>query len=749
MTNNNNYGAFHTRFEQLCWIMNCYLKLIAGAALAAGCVYAADDITEDKTKRIEIPHIDAPPVIDGRLDDEAWQHAIVIDDLHQVLPYEYAAPNERTVFYLAYDKDALYIGARAWDSNPGKITARILKQGSQLMNEDRVGVILDPFNDKRSGYMFEVNPNGVRLDGLFLNPTKFSPDWDGIWRGRAQYTGDGYTVEYAIPFKTLSFDPKNHTWGLNVWREVKRNQEMIGWVSYNRAWNPSAAGEVTGLRDLDIGMGLDIVPSMSLRRIRNFNGLGAKYKLEPSLDVFYKFSPELNGSLTVNTDFSATEIDDRQVDLTRFNLFFPEKRDFFLKDSDIFEFGNIGGFDMQTTVVQVEREDGRPFFSRKIGLSPGGMPVGLDVGAKLSGRVGQWNVGALAIRQAAYDNIDSSDLFVGRVSRKVLGESSIGAIMTLGDPTSNLDNMLAGVDFRYLNTSLPGGRTLEGEIWYQKTHTQGVWGHDAAWGVGLRMPNTNKWRFSLGIKELQKNFNPALGFANRRGVRDYTAEVGYTFRPRSGLLREIYTGLDVRDVQEMGYGLQTQNVKFRPLELTTFQGDYIQFRYDLDKEGLSSPYEISRGIVLPRGLYTFNRYGAYFGTSPARVIAMDAGIWNGDFYNGTRFFAFGAATWRPSKHFSLGGSYEFNEIKLVQGNFITRLMTLNSDIVFTNTLAWTTLVQYDNISKNLGINSRLHWNPEAGRDVYFVVNYNLLDTDHGFVSTHSDITLKASYTFRF
>ena len=749
MTNNYKSGAIDFHLNSLPCMMKHYLKLIAGTALAASCVYAADDLPDPENKRIEIARIDTPPVIDGRLDDDAWKHATVIDDLHQVLPYEYAAPDERTVFYLAYDKDALYIGARAWDSAPDKITARILKQGSHLMNEDRVGVILDPFNDKRSGYMFEVNPNGVRLDGIFLNPTKFSPDWDGIWRGDAQYTREGYTVEYAIPFKTLSFDPDNDTWGLNVWREVKRNQEMIGWVSYNRAWNPSASGEMQGLKDVDIGKGLDIVPSMSMRQIRNFNGLGTKYTLEPSLDVFYKISPDLNASLTINTDFSATEIDDRQVDLTRFNLFFPEKRDFFLKDSDIFEFGNIGGFDMLSTLFPVEREDGRPFFSRKIGLSNSGMPVDLDVGAKISGRVGGWNVGALAIRQAAYDNIDATNLFVGRISRNVLGESSIGAIMTYGDPTSNLDNILAGVDFRYLNTNLPGGRTLEGELWYQKTHTEGLSGHDAAWGVGLRMPDTNGLRFSLGIKELQKNFNPALGFANRRGVRDYIAEAGYTYRPRSGLLREIYTGLDVRHAQELGYGVQTQNIKFRPLELTTFQGDYVQFRYDLNKEGLSSPYEISRGIVLPAGLYTFNRYGAFFGTSPARVIAMDAGVWDGDFYNGTRFFAFAGATWRPSKHFSLGGSYEFNDIKLIQGNFITRLMTLQTDVVFTNTLAWTSLVQFDNLSNNLGINSRLHWNPQAGRDVFFVINYNLLDTENGFVATHSDITLKASYTFRF
>lgn len=741
-------------------MMRSFYNAITVAALAATCVYGAEDTVEAENKVIDIVRIDTAPVIDGRLDEEIWKHATVIDDLHQVLPYEYAAPNERTVFYLAYDKDALYVGARAWYSDPKQITARTLKQGSRLMNEDRVGVILDPFNDKRSGYMFEVNPNGVRLDGLFLKPTQFSPDWDGIWQGEAQYTEDGYTVEYAIPFKTLSFNPDNDTWGLNVWREVVRNQEMIGWVSYNRAWNPSASGEVKGLNNLDIGRGLDIVPSMSLRQVRNFNGLGTKYELEPSLDVFYKISPQLNGSLTINTDFSATEIDDRQVDLTRFSLFFPEKRDFFLKDSDIFEFGNIGGIDFHTTISPVDREDGRPFFSRKIGLSNTGEPVDLDYGGKISGRVGQWNVGALAIRQAAYGDIDATNVFVGRVSRNVLGESSVGAILTYGDPTSNQDNILGGVDFRYLNTNLPGGRTLEGEVWFQKSHTEGISGKDSAWAVGLRMPNSNRFRVGIGIKELQKNFNPALGFAkknfnpaldftNWRGTRSYMADVGYTYRPEGGLLREIFTGLDVLHVHEMGYGVQTQNIRFRALELTTFQGDYIQFHYNVGKEGLSTPFTISPGIELPRGLYTFNRYGVAFGTGPARKLTFEGVVWNGDFYDGTRFFAYGGVSWRPSKHFNVRGSYEFNDINLIEGDFVTRLITFQSDVVLNNTLSWTSLVQFDNISNNLGINSRLHWEPQAGRDVYFVINYNMLNTENGFVSTHSDITLKASYTFRF
>jgi hypothetical protein len=698
------------------------------------CATAAEPA--DREKIFTAPRIETPPVIDGRLDEAVWQQAVVIDDIHQIRPHEYAAPTERTLFYVMYDKDNLYVGARSWYSEPEKMTAHILRQGAELLTEDRIAVILDPFNDKRSGYMFELNPNGVRLDGLFNTPTQFAPWWDGIWQGQSAITGDGYTAEFAIPFKTLSFDPEDEAWGFNVWRSVMHKDEQMGWVSHNRSTNPAAAGEIRGLRDLDIGRGLDIVPSASVRRERDFGRNDTDLRLEPSLDVFYRITPSLNSVLTFNTDFSATEIDDRQVNLDRFNLFFPEKRDFFLKDSDIFDFGNTG--------------NEQPFFSRRIGLSAGGEPVDLDYGGKISGRVGEWNLGALAIRQAGFEDIAAETLMVARVTRNVLEESSLGAIITHGDPTSNLDNALAGVDFRYLNTSLSEGRTLTGELWYLFTNTDGLHDDNAAWGAGLAMPNQNQWNGRIAVREYQRNFNPALGFITRRGVRDHNAEIAYIHRPGRGWLRDVTAGVNYRYVMRLADDkLQTQTVMFRLLELANYQGDRLMFRYFMGKEGLEYPFEISRGVILPRGLYAFDRYGVQYETSPARKVSVFGDYWRGNFYNGKRIGVEFGFLWRPNEHLNFSGAYDFNDIELVQGKFITRLMSFKSDIVFSNTLAWTNLIQFDNVSNNLGFNSRLHWVPQAGRNVYLVYNHNLIDTEDGFVSTRSDITLKANYTFRF
>ena len=697
-------------------------------------------------KRIAASRIESAPIIDGRLDEPVWQSATVIEDIHQVAPHEYEAPGERTIFYVMYDKDALYVGVRAFDSKPEEITAQVLKQGEMLQIEDRVGIVLSPFNDKRSGYMFELNPNGVRLDGLFNSPTQFAPNWDGIWEGDAELTGDGYTAEFAIPFKTLSFDVADDTWGLNVWRQVMRNDEMMGWVSHNRAFNPAASGEITGMTDLDIGKGLDIVPSVSMRRKRDIPTGKSDWQLEPSLDVYYRITPSLNGLLTYNTDFSATEIDDRQVNLSRFSLFFPEKRDFFLKDSDIFEFGNTGN-------------EG-PFFSRRIGLSPTGDPINLDFGGKVSGRLGQWNLGALAVRQGESDGLEASDLMVARVSRNVMEESSLGGIFTYGDPVSNLDNLLAGIDFRYLNTRLSNGKVISGELWYQETHTEGLENDNAAWGAGIHMPNRNQWFGNFSIKEFQKNYNPALGFITRLDVRDTFANIGYTHRPRDiDWLREIRAGFDFRNVTRLGdEKLQTQFMLFIPVELANFQGDRVQFRLINIKEGLDTEFRhpipakdvrSGKSLLLQPGLYSFYRYGIWMETSPARKVSGMVEFFNGEYFNGRRLSLEGGVTWRPGKHFSLGGSFDYNDFEVQQTHFITRLLTMKTDIVFSNTLSWTNLLQFDNVSDNIGINSRIHWIPQAGRNVYFVINYNAIDSEDGFRSNASEITLKANYTFRF
>jgi len=710
------------------------------------------------TKSVPIGRGEAP-VLDGRLDEPAWQAATVIDDFHQIEPIEYAEPAQPTTVRIYYDDNALYIGARMFDSRPDAINANILRQGAQFWRDDFFAVIISPFNDQRNGYRFQLNPNGVRMEMLYFDTNRNDQNWNGIWYGAANRDDEGWTAEIAIPFQTLSFNPENDTWGINFARDVSRLQERSGWVSRNSSQNPSIAGEAVGFEGLQLGRGLDVVPSLTLRNNKDYAAAGSETAGEPSLDVYYKFTPSLNGSLTLNTDFSATEVDDRQVELTRFSLFFPEKRTFFLRDSDIFRFGRIGGrggFGINgTTLSRPDLENGRPYFSRRIGLGAAGQPVDLEAGAKLSGRVGRWNLGALAIRQDQFGDVDATDVLVGRVSANVLAESSVGLIVTDGDPRSNLDNSLVGVDFVYNNSRLAGGRLIQSEAWYQQSDTEGVDDNQSAYGFQLRAPNTLGWRGGVGMKEIEENFSPALGFVNRAGIRDHTAELGYARRASGGLFRTLFGGVDMQRIDFIDGDLQTQVITWRALEIDTVGSDQGRLRVHATKEALTEPFVIwEKGadqVVVPAGTYTFDEAEINASTGAQRTFWGELSYRAGDYFNGERErIGFGIG-WRPSNHFQLTVNYDFNDVELPTGNFNTRLARLRADVIFSATMSWSTLLQYDNVTESMGINTRLHWIPEAGREAFIVLNHNLqdLDLDNRFKSAAADLALKLNYTFRF
>ena len=726
------------------------LCLAAGAAAAQG-----TGLLDPGQKTVRIGRTATPPVIDGDLSDAVWAGAAVVDDLHQVTPIEYAEPYERTEVYILYDDDALYVAARLYDTEPELITARNLRQNDNIGQDDRFYVTIDPFNDRRSGYFFGVNPNGVRGDGLYRNVTEFYGDWDTIFAAAAGRFEGGWTAEIEIPFKSISFDPSTDTWGLNFSRTVVRKNETIAWVSRNRAYNPSVSGLAIGFEGLKQGIGLEVVPSVAAMDRKNFVTGVTTSDVEPSLDLAYRITPQLNASLTINTDFSATEVDDRQVNLTRFGLFFPEKRDFFLREADIFEFGGIGGQrQSQIPGLNTLSQNGRPFFSRRIGLSTTGEIVDLEYGGKISGRIGRWELGALSIRQDEFGAVGADTLSVVRAKLGVLEESNVGIITTEGNPTGNVDNSLAGVDFLYRNTRLPGGRALETDVWYQRSDTEGIEGDDAAYGVSFRLPSAEGFRGTLQYKAYEQNFNPALGFINRSGISDAYLNVGHMLRKSSGYLESWLFNVDYQRIEYLDGGLQTEAFFLRPLTLANRTGDTFTLAYSDFTERLTEPFEIYPGIVIPVGEYDSDTIGVQFGTGAHRKVAANARFVRypgGKFFDGSRSDQWVELIWRPSARFRANLSYELNEVHLPQGSFETRLVRAGFDIAFSPTLSWVNLLQYDNVSEIAGINMRLHWIPEAGREVYFVINHNVadFDRDNRFNSVFSDASAKVSYTFRF
>ena len=705
---------------------------------------------------------DTAPTIDGHLDEPLWQLAAVIDDMHEVRPNEFGEPSEETRFYVIYGDDAIYVGAEFLDSEPDKMVARVLRQGDFSRGDDGLKVMLDPFNQGRAGYVFNLNPHGVRAEGLYRNVTEINWDWQGIWNGAARLNGQGWTAEIAIPFKTLSFDPANETWSINFNRKIGRRDEEIGWVSYNRVQNPANSGRITGLAGLQQGLGLDVVPGLRLSDSRDYIDNYSNTDFEPSLDVFYKPTPALTAALTINTDFSGTTVDTRQINLTRFSIFFPEQRSFFLQDNDIFEFGRItSGRGNEGGIPTSAQESGRPFFSRRIGLSEDGEAIDIEGGLKLTGRAGRWNFGVLNIRQSDYvtfddaGNIDQAvgavNLFVGRVTANILEESTIGAIVTNGDPTSNAGNTLVGVDFQYLNTRFANGKTLEGAAWYQQTDTDGFDGDDAAYGFSLKAPNTEGWIGSISFREFQKNFKPMLGFVSQVDVRDILFSASYKLRPATGIFRSISTGIRSQLTDTLSGDLDKRIVYFDFLTLENQTSDKFSPFVRYDKERITEPFEISEGVFIQPGTYSWSRPCLTGSTSSHRAVSFTGWVCRGDFYDGERDTAGTRFNWRPNEYLSVGLTYQYGDIELPGGRFITRLMTARVDVAFTSSWYWENFVQYDTVSDSIGLNSIMRWIPQAGREMVLVINRDYVDFDDtgDFRTSTGDVTAKVSYTFRF
>jgi len=721
------------------------------------------EVRTDKT--FQIPRLEAEPVIDGILDEAVWSEAVLVEDLHQIKPVEHVPPSQHTEIRLFYTEDALYIGARMLDTQADKINAQVLNQGGAIFSDDYFGFSIDPYLDKRNGYSFMLNPNGVRWDALFKNITEFVGNWDGIWQGEGKIDEEGWTAEIRMPFQTLSFNPDTSTWGINFERWVARDHEWIGWVTRERQMNPAVSGTATGFHDLKQGRGLDIVPSFTVRQEKVYGATpGSEESYEPSLDIFYKITPQLNAALTINTDFSAAEVDSRQVNLTRFSLFFPEKRNFFLKDADIFDFGRFGSIDFfnggNPAIPAAASQNARPFFSRQIGLSQFGEPVDIKYGGKLSGRIGNFNVGSLIIHQDNDSNtgVDAQDIFVGRATVNILAESFLGGIVTHGDPQSNLDSTLIGTDFNYRNSRLRNGRIIAAHAWYQQTDTEGLTGDNRAYGIGFGAPNADAWRGEFAFKRIEENFDPAVGFVNRSGIQDFALDFGYRHRDNSGgYLRSIYGGFDGYRAETLNDGkVSSQTIGLR-LTGENNTGDNMSSRIIRSREVLQEDFNIytasdgSQSVVIPRGDYSFNELLINIDFGGQRIFSGGGWVRGGEYYDGTHLSYNINASWKPNRHFQTSINYTQDDIDLPYGDFVVRLMSLNADIIFSSNWSWSNLVQYDNVSEILGFNSRLNWTPQAGRDVFIVFNYGMQDRDKNnhFESTSSNLSLKFNYTFRF
>lgn len=702
-----------------------------------------DGVALEKVKARGVPvvqmvRVEEPPVIDGRLDDPQWDQAPVLDGFRQVDPIENAEPSERTEIRLLYDSETIYVSVQCFDREPDKIVAKQLQREGDLRSDERIRILFDTFFDRRNGFFFEMNPNGARVDALIENNDNVRFDWDGIWDGDATIDDQGWAAEMAIPTRTLNFDPEQPHWSFNAARYIRRHNEWDRWTSYsqNKPFHSVAdAGVISGLEDLEQGLGVDFKPFGVTTFTHDRDRGRDDFDFDAGFDLFYKITPSLTFAGTVNTDFAETEVDERRVNLTRFPLFFPEKRDFFLQDAGIFDFGGIN-------------RNPLPFHSRRIGLGPDREPRDILAGVKLTGRVDRWNIGLLDVQMDDVEQLDQQNLFVGRVSANVLDESNIGAMFTHGDPQSTGENYVAGLDFNYRNSTFNGDKVVESNLWYQQSESTDASGEQNAMGFKLRYPN-DRINWSMGFTRIDDQFNAALGFVPRRGIHEYFANWRYRWRPENDLIRRIDSGIGTFVVTDLNHNIESRDLDFNIISVETESDDEISLSASREREVLRAPFEIFEDVTIPAGDYKWDRYRMDLSTSTGRPFGFSLGFEHGDFFTGRRTDYEAGVEWRVSKHLFLGAEYELNDVKLDEGSFDTRIARARVNMFFTPDLSWTTFAQWDNVSNRLGINSRVRWIVEPGNEIFVVLNQSFRGEDLRFSAERTELTTKVEWTFRF
>ncbi len=494
---------------------------------------AAQDPAGSGPRSAPVTTISEPIAVDGVLDEPAWRSAPPIGELVQRQPIEGAAPTERTTVTLLADGDRLYVGIVAYDREPARVLGTAMARDAALGADDRVEILLDTFRDRRSAFYFATNPSGALVDGLLANG-QLNTDWDAIWEVRTRRTDEGWVAEFAIPFKSLSFPTARSVWGFNVSRHVYRKLEENRW-SGARLDSPFAqvaeAGEITGLVGLTQGIGLDVRPFLVGRWLRQAGDGVTTGK--PGLDLFYNITPSLKLTATVNTDFGETEVDARQINLSRFSVLFPEKRAFFLQGAGVFGFASTGP--EPAGGIPLHGADVFPFFSRQIGLF-GGNEVPLDAGIKLTGTVGRTDIGVLDVRTGDLPRVEGlvegKNFFVGRIKQNLFRQSYIGALVTDGNPAPGRSGQTYGADMR-LATSRFLGRPQNFVVnaYAARSVNEGVSERDWSYGFSASYPN-DVWVAQVVVRDIQENFKPALGFVQRDNVRLFRTALSWNPRPR-------------------------------------------------------------------------------------------------------------------------------------------------------------------------------------------------------------------------
>jgi hypothetical protein len=681
--------------------------------------------------------------LDGWLTDRAWSTAPLIGDLTQVEPNEGETPFQHTEVRVLRSDVALYLAIRCRETEPGAIRATQRARDARLDPDDRVEWFLDTFYSRRNAYWFQIGAAGSRGDALITdNGVRFNKSWDCIWDGHAHVTEDGWQAEVMIPFQSLAFAPDSDVWGFNLRRLRRVNNEEDQWANGKRAssfFRIGDAGTLLGMSDLRGGIGLDVKPFALVSGGHDRDASrSATSDVDAGLDLIWRMTPGLTLSATTLTDFAETEVDDRQVNLTRFPLFFPEKREFFLADASRFDFG-----------PSVNSSVFVPFFSRRIGRDDSGNTIPILLGVKLAGQEGPWEIGFLDTwLDRGPGDIDEKNLGVVRIKRQLGEQGSLGMIATRGNPTGATDNHLLGADWnhRFLTGA---GSDLRVSAYALSSFTSGDGGDGFAGGIDFN-GRTRDWDYDVGMRHIASDFAPELGFIRRSGVDQGYAIVNWRPRPGGDLIRFYRFGINVRGDVRIGGSADDVEWSATPFGFELHSGDAFRILTTRSYDRILEPFEVFGGVTIDRGAYWINTIDFDFTSSEARPVSVALRYRQGGFFDGDERAVSVGFDVRAGALLQLGGRMESTAVELPNASFTSRLAQARVDLHFSPNVSWRNLVQYDNDSRNLSVQSRLRWTITPGSDLFMVLGTGWLRTERdSFQPEGVEATAKLVWTFRF
>jgi hypothetical protein len=660
--------------------------------------------------------------LDGHLDEPAWLAADSLVSFRQREPRTGAPATEHTAVWALRGTDALYVGVRASDRTAGRIQATEFRRDADLTVDDYVTLLIDSFRDRRGAFLFRTNANGAMWDAQLVGFEDVNEDWNGIWEVATSRDSAGWTAEFRIPYGTLRFHAGERAFGFNVQRFIRRKNEEVLWRSWGRAEGLLQLlneGELTALGPLRRRGDVDVRPYALARAVapqhdaRGVTAVDGSVSAKAGLDAKIGVLPTLTGDLTINTDFAQVEADQQVINLTRFPIFFPEKREFFLESSGLFTFGTP--------------ERAQLFYSRRIGLDTAGAPVPILGGLRVYGKAGPWSIGAIDARTGRGE--EANDVIL-RVRHDLLQRAYVGAIVIhrSGPGLAPGAEKAAGLDLDF--PLVLGGRNLEPSFWIAGTQVPGVPGTPKAWRFGTDYPNDLFDNF-VSLYRIDAGFAPTLGFVRRTGIWETTGHIDFMPRPHWLGIRQLDLEFPIPSwdiIVSSGGSLlrsrdwQTAELEWRPMGGDFQNGDHFEINLQRFLDAPTAPFEVFRDVMVPAGRYWWTRGEAQYAMSPGRRLSLAPLVSVGRFYGGTNLELNLDATWRPGGRLILGTSVSRSEVHLPRGRFTALQASLRLEYAANTRTGVLALIQSDNENQRIDINLRFHWIPVIGDDLYVVWN---------------------------